>query len=139
MVVVAFVVGDYDGVVAVAPECRIGNLSQPVAQGTRRQVLILGVEWIAAVEAVRRIALLIVAFIGNDVAECRDVIAGQVVLQLFNRNLAGIRQCLQVRLPGNAGLIQLCSEIGCQPELLGERVEVRRGGIDSDSPPPKTD
>src|SRR5262249_57666324 len=91
-VVLTLVVDDVDGVVAVGPEAGAGDrrdqLSQvPVAE--RDQALVL---WIAAaggagVDAVWRVAMLVMALIGDHPVERGHVAAAQVAAELADRDL----------------------------------------------------
>src|SRR5215469_15075885 len=64
--VVAIVVGDDDGVVALGPERRGGYLAHQVTEisiAHRHEVLVLRVADAAAVQAVRRVAMHVVALV----------------------------------------------------------------------------
>jgi hypothetical protein len=89
---IAAVVGDSDDVVALGPERGIGDLAHQLPQvpvADRDQMLILRIADVAAVEAVRRIPVHVVAFVGDDVAETRHVAAAQIGGELLDRYLVG--------------------------------------------------
>jgi hypothetical protein len=79
LVVITLVIDDGDRVIAGRPEAGAGDRGNQLAEvgvAKRHQVLILRVERIAGVEAVRRITVLVMAFVGDDVAESRPGRAG---------------------------------------------------------------
>jgi hypothetical protein len=89
--VVALVEGDGDRVVALGPEARVGDVADQLAQvGVAHgdQVLVLRIADVAAVQAVRRVAVHVVALVRDDVAEGGHVPAAQVGGQRADRDLA---------------------------------------------------
>ena len=66
-----------------------GERNQPPQEliTKRDQVLVLRIERVAGVQAVGRVAVLVVALIGDDVVERRDMSCRQVCRELLDRHL----------------------------------------------------
>ena len=89
-VVVTLVVGDGDGVVALCPEAGAGDRGDQLPQvrvAVGDQPLILRVARVAGVDAVRRVTVLVVAFVRDHVAERRHLAAVQIRGELLDRYL----------------------------------------------------
>src|SRR5207302_9956483 len=97
-VVVALVMGHDDGVVALRPEGGVGDLAHGVAEvgvTLGHQPLVLGIRrrevpavGVPRVDAEGRVAVLVGALGRDDVAEGRDVAAGEVPVELVDGHLA---------------------------------------------------
>jgi hypothetical protein len=86
------VVDDVDGVVALGPEAGARDLRDQLSQvvvAERDQALVLRITAAraAGVDAVRRVAMLIVALIGDDPVERGHVPAAQIAAESADRDL----------------------------------------------------